>query len=467
VVVPEILSKPPPDKRETLSGASRDNDIPTGSILLTSVGYILIFDTNGKILVNQTFPHISQLPIKSAAYKTARMAVIGDVAYFGGLEGVVFILKNLPVDLLEQASTGGSNLGDPVGGEVIVSNITLPFSCTTEAFTYTSDVIAACFNNKDSILYFVNIYSTSDKSEFQFTPDSDLSNILPVNDVFYFAQHDQLFRADIARGQKPVERLENCLQPWLTMNKGYYIIIHCMKKSYVYMPPQWSDAPGIRDGAWKNRNVELKPCHGVGRASQSIVFSVDDTTLTFYDTRNNFKKTITLAGSPDTSTLTCTWNDSQLVLMYKNNSTNNWRTHLLTEQYTYTTASVIPFSEGTLPPLVVGNNVISQNVLVFHSTYFLIPSAHQVFLDLHSNISHPMITDDVVIYHAGLYSPIPEAPLVKGEVSNGEASTGIHWSVYVAIGVTTMLIIAGLSIIIYKQKGRLFNSLGRLNLLGW
>lgn len=456
LVATQIASKALPlDTRPTLSTTNRYSNNLIGSIIITSGGYILISDANGRMFINQTFPYMDQLPIVSAAYQTAIMAVMGDVAYIGGLNGTIFLLQ-LPVDLLEQASTGGNNLGDPVAGtEVIVSNVTLPFPCIPEAFTSTPDVIAACFSNNDSVIYFVNIHSPFDKSELPFTHDTDLSNILPVDDVFYFVQHDQLFRAD-TKSQESVERLENCRQPWLMMNKYEHIIIQCMNKAYVYVLPQWSNAPGISNGAWKNKNMKLKPCYGVGHASQSVVFTVDDITMRLYDTRNDFEKTVMLTGRPDASTLTCAWNDSQPVLMYKDKSSSNWMIHQLTEQYE--TTSVIPFSEGMLPPLVVDDHVINQSVLLFHPTYFLIPSAHQVFIDLHNNISHPMITDDVVLYHAGIYSLKSEATDIKNESPSGrtkDSSTGTLVYNIVAIGLGIILTIVVAGVIIYKQSNKI------------
>ena len=262
-----------------------------GSILVTKNGSVLLYDVNTNLVINQTFPSVEQLPKTSALWHTARMSVIDNNAYIGGRDGIVFNLT-LPINFLKTVSTGGSvGLGgseDDV--ELTFSNITLPFSCINEVFTDTVDgVISACFSYGDSRLYVTNIHSPFDTIELQFAPDTDFSNVLPVADVFYIVQYGHLLRADVARGQTLVETLEDCdKQAWLEMNEYYYIIIKCVNKSIVYIPEEWSDAKGIKNGAWKNRNVELRPCYGIGFTL--LVFSVDDTMITFYNIQNNFKK---------------------------------------------------------------------------------------------------------------------------------------------------------------------------------
>ena len=323
-------------------------------------------------------------------------------------------------------------------------------------------MITACFNHSDSMLYIVNIHDPSDKSELPFTPNSDLSNILPVGDAFYFVQNDHLLRGDVPRGQTQVATLETCHQAWLEMNEYHYIIIQCMGKSYLYVPEEWNSAAyGIKYGAWKNRNVKLRPCHGDGFAS--VVFSVDDTTVIIYDARNDFRKDVKLTGIPDASTLTCTWNNNHLTFLYKDLSCDCWRRYQIAEQYVNETSSIIPYSEGMLPPLVTENSPINQEVLLFHPTYFLLPSAHQLFIDLHSNVTHPMITDDIVIYHTGIYSARGDDETdIKNISDDGTegASTDIHWGVYLALIVAIMMIMVIALVtgfVAYRRKARILN----------
>ena len=459
VVIIQIVSKPFRDKRETASGNDRRySGLMIGSIMLASDNSILIFDANARTILNQTFPHMKQrLPIKSGLNGFASMAVVNGVAYIGGFNGTIYLLK-LPVESL---STEGSKLSEDANAEVNVSNITLPFHCIAEAFTYTTTngVIAACFNNNNSILYIVNVHSPSEKRELQFTSKSDLSNILPVGEAFYFVQHNHLLRADITStgGPTQVETLENCRQAQLMMNRYYYIVIHCKERSHVYVPLEWRKTsgmtPGMKYGAWKNSNVELKPCHGIGFAL--LVLSVNDATVTLYDPRNDFKTNIILPGDPNTIDLTCTWNGSYLTLMYNDETCNCWKEHQLSEQYLNVTSSIIPYSEGTLAPLVVDNRTISQGVLLFHPTYYLLPSARQVFLDLRKNVTHPMITEDVVVYHAGIYSQNPE-PGINDEVTTDSGETShTHWQVYTGVGVALALVLTVFGVVAYWQKSKI------------
>ena len=430
-----------------------------GRFLLTASGRFLIFDVNQNPVVNQTFPHMEELPLESGIWQTAKMAVINNVAYIGGRNGIVYLLR-LPIDHLAKVFAGSSDFA--AGAHwVTVTNITLPFSCIVEAFAHTADgVIAACFSNENSTLYIVNVHSPSDKNvprPLQFTPLTDFSNVVPVKDVVYFVQHDHLLRADIARGETQVAPLEHCGQAWITTNEQYSIIIECENTSFVYVPEELSDAYGIKYGAWKNRDVHLKPCHGT-----TFVFSVDDTVVTIYDYRNDLNKRISLTGNPDTTTLLCTQNDGNLTLLNRDKTCNCWIQHLLTEQYEIKASNFIPHSEGTLPPLQVGNNrTIPQSALQFNDTYFLLPATHQFFVDLHNNIVHPMITDDIVVFHAGIDS-----------VSNSDSGTGNslsadsnddptndsndkQWPVYVLVPVVVLLVVAAAGFLAYKQKRRI------------
>ena len=372
-----------------------------GSILITATGQILILDFEGRLVVNQTFHQVENLPLKSSMskYEIARMAVINDFAYIGSRDGVVYLI-DLPTDYLDTVSTGpGSYLAGKYAEPLNVSNITLPYTCIVEVFTYTQTdgVIAACFNNTNSTLYVVNVHSPSRSSVLQFTPRTDFSNVLPVGDAFYFIQHDQLFRADIARGQTAVETLKYCGQAWLEKNEGYAIIIDCRNtsRSIVYVPQEWNSAYGIKNGGWEYEDVYLRPCYGT-----HFVFSVDEKAVTLYDLRNDFKTKVTLMRNPDTETLRCSGNDSNLVLINYDRSCSCWIQHPLTEQHLIKTFRFIPYAEGTLPPLAVGNSVLSQNPLLLHETKFLLPAKHQLFFDPQNNIVHAKITDDIVVFHA-------------------------------------------------------------------
>ena len=76
-------------------------------------------------------------------------------------------------------------------------NASTNLPCITEAITRNvSDVIAACFGNENNTLYIVNVHSPTERSELKFTNTSDLSNILVVDNVFYYAQDNYLFRGD-------------------------------------------------------------------------------------------------------------------------------------------------------------------------------------------------------------------------------------------------------------------------------
>lgn len=429
------------------------DEILIGNVLLESNGFVVILDAKGRTVCNQTFPHIDQLPIKSALYQLARMTVVADTAYIGGRDGIIFVLT-LPMEFLKVAD--GSDIGESEGTddklEVIVSNITLPYFCIAEVFTYTADgVITACFNHTDNMLYIVNLHTPSDKSEIPFTPESDLSNLLPVGEVFYYVQHGHLLRADVARGGTQVATLPNCDQAWLEMNEYHYIIIQCENKSFLYVPQEWSDADGIKYGAWKNRDVQLEPCHGIGFVS--FVFSVDGTMVTLYNTLNNFKIRIELSGNPDRNTLTCTWNGN-LTFIYRDTSCNCWRQHQITEGYVNETSSIIPFSEGTLPPLVTN---VNQSVLLLHPTYLLIPSRHQVLLDLYNNVSYPTITDNTVLYYAGIYAirSVDAIDDVKTVSDDGieDSSTGTQWPVYLAVTVVIVVVVVLLLVIVaYKKR---------------
>ena len=150
-----------------------------------------------------------------------------------------------------------------------------------------------------------------------------------------------------------------------------------------------------------------------------------------------------LTGIPDTITLTCTWNNNHLTFLYKDWSCNSWRQYQLAEQYVNKTSCIIPYSEGMLPPLVTENSPINQEVLLFHPTYFLLPSAHQLFVDLHSNVTYPMITDDIVIYHASIYSARgddeTDIKMSLTIVQKVLLLVAMHWGVYLVVVVVIIM----------------------------
>ena len=451
--------------RGTLSTDGGSSEM-IGSILLTARGRILLFDADETLLVNQTFPHMESLPVKSAMsrYQTARMTVIKNFAYIGGRDGVIYRIK-LPVDYLDAVSTGASShLAGKYVESLNIFNITLPFSCIVEVFTYTQadGVIAACFNNTNSTLYIVNIHSPSHSSVLNFMHGTDFSNVLPVGDAFYFVQRGQLFRADITRGETPVKTLQYCGQAWLEKNEGYAIIIDCegTSMSIVYVPQEWSSAYAIKHGGWENENVYLRPCYDT-----NFAFSVDKTTVTLYDIRNDFKTKVALAGNPDIETLICSRNGSNLVLINHDKNCNCWQQHSLTEQYQIETLKIIPYSEGMLPPLAVGKNIVSQNPLLFNPTKFLLPAEQQLFFDPHNNIVHPKITDDTVVFHAGIPANTQDSPIVKPISSNNdpENNSGTHVLVYVLVVlVLLILVMAGIFLVyIYKKRKRIYDKIFR------
>ena len=378
------------------------------------------------------------------------MTVVADTAYIGGRDGIIFVLT-LPMEFLKVADSSdiGASEGTDDKPEVIVSNITLPYSCIAEVFTYTADgVITACFSHTDSMVYIVNVHEPSQKREIPFTPEGDLSNLLPVGEVFYYVQHGHLLTADVARGGTQVATLPNCDQAWLEMSEYHYITIQCENESFLYVPGEWSNADGIKSGAWKNRNVQLKPCHGIGFAS--VVFSVDGTMVTLYNALNNFKTSIVLSGNPNTNTLICTWNGN-LTFIYRDTSCNCWRQHQITEGYVNENSSIIPFSEGTLPPLVT---TVNQSVLLLHPTYLLIPSRHQVLVDLPNNVSHPMITGDTVLYYSGIYSLRSDNvnDVVKSASDDGtDSSTGTQsqWPIYLVVILSLVLVVVVVFLLIF------------------
>ena len=426
-----------------------------GSILLTAAGRILILDTEGRLVVNQTFPHMEHLPLKSAmsSYQTARMAVINGFAYIGGGHGVIYLIK-LPVDYLDTVSTGaGSYLDGKYTKALNVSNITLPYPCIVEMFTYTQTdgVIAACFDNTNSTLYVVNVHSPSRSSMLQFTSGTDFSNVLQVDDAFYFVQHDQLFRADLTRGETAVKTLQYCGQAWLKKNEGYAIIIDCTNtsRSIVYVPQEWSSADGIKHGGWTYENVYLESCY-----STHFIFSVDEKTVTLYDIRNDFKTKVTLKRNPETETLRCSGNDSNLVLINQDRNFSCWIQHPLTGQHQIETFKFIPYSEGTLPPLAVGHSVLRQNPLLLHGTKFLLPAKHQLLFDPQNNIVHDKITNDVVVFHAAISKQgSPDGPMVKPVPNDDQGNnSGAQWPIYVVVVLALVVVFIFIGGVLVNKK---------------
>ena len=394
---------------------------------------------DGDEVFNKTLTHI-QVPEISAIYETAKMEVINNTAYIGGFNGAVYKL-NVTVD----------------AGKVSVntSTINLNLTCITEVFASNgSSVVAACFDNNASTLYFVNVHSPAERSLLKFTSASDLSNIVVVGKVFYFAQSDKLFRGDTS-GQRVVETLEDCTQPWLISHKDHFIIIHCQEKSIVFLPHEWSAAPGIWKGAWKDEKVH--PCYGTGTAP--LIFSSNRTTITLYDIRNDFRKAIILNGTPDVETITCAQSDDKLVLVYKESQCDCWMKHTLNNQLEYKNSTPIPFANGMLS-LDTSRGKIDQSVLLFYSDilqYLLVPSTAQTLVDLNSGFAYSHITSKVVLYHGMILEfSRDDSNTGKDESPNDKSFEESHsWTIPLVVG-TVVLIVSTvvLGLIFYTWRRR-------------
>jgi len=394
---------------------------------------VLLNLEDGQVIFNKTLSHL-QFPEISAIFETANMKVINNTAYVGSFNGTVYELH-----VTEDAGNVSVN----------ISTIKLNLFCIPEVFIDKgSDVIAACFGNEISTLYFVNVHSPTERSELKFTKLSDLSNILAVGNVFYFFQNGHLLRGDTS-GQRIMESLQGCIQPLLILNRNCCIIIQCPEKSFVFSPPEWSSAPGIRRGEWENKKVY--PCYGIGPIP--LVFSSDGAAITFYDIRNDFQQTIRVNGTPAVNSILCAWSNDDIVLVYQDLRCDCWIEHKLNSNFEDKN-----LAHGTLHPLSTSKGNINQNILLFYPDtlqYLLIPSANQVLLDLKSNFFHTDITSNVVLYHNMVFIKAKKKDTGK-KGSNKKLSAVSHsWPVYVSVAIIVSLIISGIVFYyLWKRKHR-------------
>ena len=394
---------------------------------------------------NKTLTDI-EIPEISAIYGTARMEVINNTAYIGGFNGTIYEL-HVTVD--------AGNIS------VNMSTVNLNLPCTTEVFASNdSSVFAACFGHKNNTLYIVNVHLPTERSVLRYTNVSDLSNILVADNGFYFAQSNHLFRGDTS-SQGVVETLQDCIQPRLIRNKNHFIIIRCQKKSIVFLPPKWSSAPGIWEGAWKDEKPY--PCYGSGTAP--FIFSSDRNTITFYDIRNDFQQTIRLNGAPDVETITCAWSNgtSDLVLVYKDLTCDCWVRLIMNNKLEHKNSTPIPSANGMLRPLSTSRGGINQSVLLFYSDvpqYLLLPSINQTLVDLKSGLAYSSITSNVVLYHGMVFVSSKEDGSDTGKDSPNDKSSGEShtWTVFVVVGtvvlITSVIVLGLVSYHIWRGRRR-------------
>lgn len=404
-------------------------------LMLISENQTLILLQNGQEIFTKELPHL-QFPKISAVYETANMVVINDTAYVGGSNGTIYKLH-----IFKDGSKVSVN----------VSTIDLNLSCTAENFVNDgSGVIAACFGNDINILYIVDVHVPT-KTREQNTTNIYISNFLPIVNAFYYAESNHLFRAD-SSGIRVVESWQNCIQPWLILQKYYYIIVHCFEKSFIFVPPELSSGgvPGIRRGEWENNTPY--PCHGIGPAP--IVFSSNGTAMTFYDINNNFQQTITLNEVPDVTTITCAWSNNDLNLIYRSPRHNSWIKLTLDSNYEYKDSTEILFSQGILDPLPTKKGNINQSTLLFYADdlcYLLIPSENQNLLDLKKDYVYPNITNSVVLYHNMISFKAKGNDTIAEEVTKKSTSitASYIWGIAIIVGIVSLAIVVA-GIVFYR-----------------
>ena len=391
---------------------------------------------DGNEVFNMTLTHM-QVPEISAIYGTAKMEVINNTAYIGGFNGTVYEL-HVTIDAAGNVS-------------VNISTLSLNLPGTTEVFASNgSNVIAACFDNSASTLYIVNVHSPAERSQLKFMSVSDLSNIVVVDNVFYFVQSDKLFRGDTSN-QRRVENLQDCIQPWLIRHKNHFIIIHCQGKSIVFLPHEWSSVPGIWKGAWEDEKPY--PCYGIGTAP--LIFTSNRTAITLYDIRNDFQKTIQLNGTANVETITCAWSNNNLTVVYKESQCDCWIMDTLDDKLEYKNSTPIPFASGMLHPLSTSRGDIDQSVLIFYSNvlhYLLLPSAVQTLVDMKTGFAYNHITSNVVLYHGMMeFSREDNGNTGKNEPNDKSFEESHSWTVPLVVGITVLIIsIVVLGLVSYR-----------------
>jgi len=269
-----------------------------------------------------------------------------------------------------------------------------------------------------------------------------ISNFVKLDkDKACYMHNNTLFKASINEGHTFIKTIENCELPLLVSNTDNYIIINCAEStSEVYVPVEWGDTDtfGIRNGAWKNTDLFLHPCHGTGFAT--LVYSHINNMVTFYNIYNNFEMTMFL----NETLMTCVLKEDYLMLLVKDNDCDCKIMHLFNENFEHVASFPILDSDGQLSPLVINNQIIDQNVLIFqklgHVQDIMIPSTMQVLFDVVSNVSYSNITDDIVLYHGFL--PLAQNDVTGKDQINDPSNDGDdnNWVVYV-VPITVVVII--------------------------
>ena len=418
----------------------------TAVIIVTTKEVLMI--ESGTVITKEPLPSFVQVPELSALTHTATMAVINNIAYFGGLHGIV---NKIAVHEPEDKNVSLS-----------ISTVPLEVPCIAESFTYTNytGVTASCFENSSNSLYVIPVRSPSKRRLFQLTDKAYISMIVPANDFFYYVYNTQLIKESLYTGHLILDTLKNCNYPVLVSNPYHYIVIQCENStSKVYIPEEWSGEYGVGflEGGWKDGNETLYPCYGTGFSP--LVYSLDGGLIILYDIRSEFKQPITLKGSPMMDTLTCVLNGNQLILIYADKSCNCWMKHELNEDFEYIASYPIPGAVGILPPYSLENKVVSQKPLVFQHIgnvlYIMVPSIQQVLVDTQGNTSYSDITNDVIFFF-GLY---PFKPKGNPNKKRDDSSTlSKNWGLFVGgtIFIVIFLLVAApfASATLYKLKKR-------------
>jgi len=398
----------------------------------------LIMIHNGKILAKTRLPEMEfKVPIQTAAYGYATMSIINRIIYIGGIDGVVY-----------EIHVSGSVSEDQLS--VSVSNVSLGIpDCHVETVIDNDGATAVCFSDTTNTVNTIKVHSPSISSQHAFMTDDYISNVVKLDkDKVCYMHNDALYKANVNEGHTLIETIENCEFPLLVPNVNHYIILNCAgSTSEVYVPLEWGDTDthGIRNGAWKNTNQILYPCHGTGFAT--LVYSHENNLVTFYNVYNDFEFTISL----NETLMKCVLEEDYLMLLVKNESCDCKMMHLLDDSFEHFASFPIRDSHGKLSPLVINNQMIDQNVLIFqrlgHVQDIMIPSAMQILFDVINNVSYSNITDDVVLYHGLL--PLTENDITgKDQVVPSNEEDDNNWVVYtVPIAVVTIVLVVILVVV--------------------
>ena len=420
-----------------------------GAIVVTNEPRLILMYAD-EVLVNASLPAI-QVPVETALHGFASMAVIDGTVYIGGLDGIVYEIKvNASVSIPED--------------KITASEVSLDKFCHVETFLIDeNDPTAVCFSNDESTLEAIKVHPPSELGKYRFKNVDYISNCVNVDadkerDNVYYVHNNSLYKANINEMHTLVETFETCMNPLLLHNKGHYIILQCDgSTSEVYVPAEYGPkkTPGIQNGAWKYSNQVLYPCHGTG--FDTLVYSRDEDTIIFYNIYGNDNYPVFLKGAP--KYITCVLNDSNLILIVKDESCSCWMEYRLNGSFHYIASFPIPHSDGNLTPFVKNNQTLHQKVLVFqgwqgHVQSILIPSAHQVLHNIADNTSHS-ITNDIVLFH-GLISVEAISIISKNQTTHSTGEKDQHKS-YVGIpaaAVLTVLVVTGVIVMRVKCKRR-------------